>query len=236
MLKLPLPTLEAPSGSRIGESLCLRAPRVILRGVKKSRGIQGCGGARHDTDHAIPPGSGAKTGGGATLGGNPLRGFTLVELLITVAIMSLLIVMAAPNFTDWIKNQRIRTAAESLLNGLQIARAEALKTNSVVSFQVGSGNWTVVDRDSVQVQTGQWSQAGIGANTDTFSFNGLGRLTSSEGNISIFGADNTDDSACVAKGGKDRCLRIDIRSGGGVRLCDPALTTINPTDPQACPT
>ena len=173
------------------------------------------------------------------------RGVTLIEIMIALLIMSVLITMAAPSFAGWIRNQRIRTASEGLLNGLQMARAEALKTNTVVSFQIGT-DWTVtrpctleeVKGDAscatVEVQSGQWSRAEVVPDHSTFSFNGLGRLVSSAGAIQVYGADETDESACAAEGGDDRCLRIDVKAGGGIRLCDPALSLTNPNDPQAC--
>jgi prepilin-type N-terminal cleavage/methylation domain-containing protein len=71
------------------------------------------------------------------------RGVTLIEIMVALVIMSILIAMAVPGFTEWIRNQRIRTAAESILNGLQAARAEALKTNLPVTVQIGSGAWIV---------------------------------------------------------------------------------------------
>jgi type IV fimbrial biogenesis protein FimT len=173
---------------------------------------------------------------------------TLIEMMIALLITSVLITLAAPNFAGWIRNQRIRTASEGLLNGLQMARAEALKTNTVVSFQIGT-DWTVtrpctleeVKGDAscatVEVQSGQWSRAEVAPNPPaltTFSFNGLGRLVSSAGALQVYGADDDEGSACAATGGDDRCLRIDVKAGGGIRLCDPALSLTNPNDPQAC--
>lgn len=84
-----------------------------------------------------------------------LKGFTLVELMIGLAIFSILLSMAAPSFSTWIQNSQIRTAAESIQNGLQEARAEAVRRNTAVRFQLvssldgscavsGSGqNWVV---------------------------------------------------------------------------------------------
>ena len=42
------------------------------------------------------------------------RGFSLVELMVTVAVLSLLMTLAVPSFNEWIQNGRIRTAAESI--------------------------------------------------------------------------------------------------------------------------
>lgn len=64
-----------------------------------------------------------------------VRGVTLIELVISMAIMGFLMVLAAPVFIDWVQNTRLRTSAESVLSGLQIARAEAVSRNARVRFQ-----------------------------------------------------------------------------------------------------
>jgi type IV fimbrial biogenesis protein FimT len=64
------------------------------------------------------------------------RGFTLVELMLAVAVLGILIMLALPNLTTWIQNTQIRTAAEGMQSGLMLARAEALRRNALVHFQV----------------------------------------------------------------------------------------------------
>ncbi len=64
------------------------------------------------------------------------RGVTLVELMISVAIVAMLLAMGVPAFSLWIQNTQNRTAAESILNGLQLARNEAVKRNTLVRFNL----------------------------------------------------------------------------------------------------
>lgn len=64
------------------------------------------------------------------------RGMTLIELVIGVAILGVLLAMAAPAFSDWMRNAKVRSTAESLQSGLQLARAEAVRRNSPVRFQL----------------------------------------------------------------------------------------------------
>ena len=61
-------------------------------------------------------------------------GVTMIELMISVVIVSILLGLAATSYKDWIQNQQIRTAAESILNGLQITRTNAVANNANTRF------------------------------------------------------------------------------------------------------
>lgn len=62
------------------------------------------------------------------------RGFTIIELMIGVALLSLLLMLAMPTFTTMLQNAKLRGVAESILAGLQAARVEALKRNQTAEF------------------------------------------------------------------------------------------------------
>ncbi|OGA35991.1 MAG: hypothetical protein A3F75_09760 [Betaproteobacteria bacterium RIFCSPLOWO2_12_FULL_64_23] len=61
---------------------------------------------------------------------------TLIELMVGLAIVAALFSLAAPSFSNWIQNTHIRTAAEAIQNGLMLARAEAVRRNALVRFQL----------------------------------------------------------------------------------------------------
>jgi len=75
------------------------------------------------------------------------RGVTLLELMLGIVLMAMLLAMAVPSYTSWIRNTHNRTAAESVLNGLQFARNEAVRRNTLVRFNLtdssGAVAWTV---------------------------------------------------------------------------------------------
>jgi len=62
------------------------------------------------------------------------RGFTLVELVVTMAVLALLAIVAAPSLGSWMANSRVRTAADYIQDGLRLAQTEAVKQNQEVAF------------------------------------------------------------------------------------------------------
>lgn len=71
---------------------------------------------------------------------SPTHGMTLVELLVALTVLAFLMMAAMPSLTGWMRNTQIRTAAEAVLNGLNKARSEALRRNTLVSFSLVSTN------------------------------------------------------------------------------------------------
>ena len=66
------------------------------------------------------------------------RGLTLIELLIGVAVATILVLVVAPNFRDYIVLQRLKSVHAQLVTDLQFARAEAVALNRYVRFSQGS--------------------------------------------------------------------------------------------------
>ena len=65
-------------------------------------------------------------------------GLSLIEALIGLAIMALLMAIGLPNMATWLNNSQIRTAGETLLAGLTLARVEAVRRNQIIRFQLVS--------------------------------------------------------------------------------------------------
>ena len=163
------------------------------------------------------------------------HGFSLVELMVTVAVLSLLMVLAVPSFTEWIQNSRIRTAAESVQNGVQLARAEAVRRNARIEFAlVGtSGGWVVRFAGggaTIQARSGSEGAGGVVLSTvpedaTSVAFDGLGR---SDNTLTAI---NVDVPTSALPAAQSRDLRITIGTGG-VRMCDPNVS--DSRDPRKC--
>lgn len=76
------------------------------------------------------------------------RGITLVELVITVAVIGVLALIAVPNMTALINSNRVTSAAGELTAAIQVARSEAVRRNARVrvcgNAACNSTNWSQV--------------------------------------------------------------------------------------------
>lgn len=160
------------------------------------------------------------------------RGFSLIELMVTVAVLAVGLALAAPTLSTQIANYRLRSAAEGVLNGLNYARAEAVRRNSNVSFTLDAGGagWTVAQLNpATTLQTRASGEApGVTAASTTASlsvtFTPTGLVDTSGTRLS-----QIDLSTAVA-GAETR--RIDIFGGGLIRVCNPSVTAVG--DPRRC--
>jgi type IV fimbrial biogenesis protein FimT len=107
----------------------------------------------------------------------PTAGFTLIEAVIALAVMSLLIGVGMPRMSDWLLQRKAAAAAQFYKEGLQLARAQAVAHNSasrlvlVENASNGQMDWQVdicfptsgvpCDDDS-----GAWSTVGAPAGAD----------------------------------------------------------------------
>lgn len=66
------------------------------------------------------------------------RGFSMIEIAITLTIAALLMLFGLPSFQAWLQNTQIRNAAESIQNGISRARMEAVRSNQNVRFTLVS--------------------------------------------------------------------------------------------------
>ena len=79
------------------------------------------------------------------------NGFTIIELMIVIAILALLAAIAAPNFSGMIKDSRLSSANADFMAALQLAKSESVarvtpvsicRANSGFTGCAASGNWT----------------------------------------------------------------------------------------------
>ena len=62
------------------------------------------------------------------------RGFTLMELLVSITVLGVLTSLAVPSFTNMINRNRLASQSNELLSAIQYARTEAIRSNARVTF------------------------------------------------------------------------------------------------------
>ena len=78
---------------------------------------------------------------------NKEDGFTLVELIATMVILTIVIATAVPNFTAWKTNYQIRAESDRVHMDLLLARMTAIKNNNdvVVTFVSASNSYSILN-------------------------------------------------------------------------------------------
>jgi len=109
------------------------------------------------------------------------RGFTLVELLVTISIAAILLTLAVPSFSTLILNQQVRVAAGDMQTTLFYARSEAIKRAADVSVVPTGGNWK--NGWSVQLNDGTVLRAEAPLNGQLASMTGSTVTYQSSGHI-----------------------------------------------------
>ena len=138
------------------------------------------------------------------------RGFTVVELMITIAVAVILLGIAVPSFRELIANQRIKSASFDLFSALNYARSEAIKRNTNVTLSATTGTdwatgWQVAQGANV---LRSWSAiprlslAQTGGTVGVITYGNDGRATN---------APTLEIASTVAGSGiAARCISVDL--------------------------
>jgi type IV fimbrial biogenesis protein FimT len=134
------------------------------------------------------------------------RGFTLVELMITLLILAIMVSFALPSFGRFIRDQRVKNAAFDVYASIILARSESIKRGSDVQVNPTSTanwalGWSVVDGGGNNLKV-QNAIAGVETTGPaSLTYRRDGRIA---GVASIFVVSAQGDSTVTA-----RCIRVD---------------------------
>jgi type IV fimbrial biogenesis protein FimT len=175
------------------------------------------------------------------------RGFTLIELMIVIAVVAVILTLAAPSFYNFIVSQRLKAISAQLTTDVQLARSEAVGRNQAVRMRFSSStadscyaiytgaddscnclNTPVCPTGSTEIRTVKVSRAlGVSLSaTPAYAF----RVDPTNGSISI-------NPIGISGGGADRfevnvgadtarTLRTVISLSGRPTICVPSGSTM----------
>ena len=144
-------------------------------------------------------------------------GFTLIEILIVVAILAILVTVAAPNMRAFMDAQRVKSPASDLYASLVLARSEAITRNASVDLVPNVADWAGGWRVRVQsggtvlrVQDAYAARLSITSNqAGVLTYGGNGRLVTSAATFRIRVPENPD--------ARMRCVSVDVSGRPNVR-------------------
>lgn len=188
-----------------------------------------------------------------------VKGFTLIELMVTVTLLAILLTLAMPSFMTWVKNSSVRATAEALQNGLRLAQTEALRRSRKTVFSltnsaspqasptaVTNGKYWSVNTIGIQgeatdiaefVEAGVLGGAGNGVqitgSAASICFSSLGRMIAVPTPGTGSACPGGPASYSITLAGADRNLQVNVAVGGQVRMCDPSKT-LSASTPDGC--
>lgn len=181
------------------------------------------------------------------------KGFTIIELMITLALVAVIIAVAAPAMTNMIKNNRLRGSSLDLMSDIQFARSEAVRrgTQVVLCRSAAPTTATPVCGGTVNTWTTGWLIYTNDPADTTHIFGGTDALlrvglpagsgvtirSNASGNQTVaFNADGSTDEGgntsrftiCDSRGAANG-RQINIRASGHASSESPANNCSSPT-------
>lgn len=163
------------------------------------------------------------------------RGFTIIELMVTLVVAAILLAIAIPSFTYLTVSSKLSTTANSLVNNLMVARMEAVKRNADMNVCANNTTTTGIYCNIVPAGSTTQFHAGIigiqpgvinfqaGAATPTYGSQGLARSTTGSTNAPfdqlVAGIYSTQISSNNA-----RCVYL--TSGSVISTCTQTYNTL----------
>lgn len=177
------------------------------------------------------------------------RGFTLIELMVSLAIAVILLVLATPAYVSWMADAEVQSGASSVADGIRSAQAEAVKRNGIVEFVLdptsGSGGWQVqLQGTTIAINQGNFASGSYRSSVTAtptgatiVTFGPLGQIWTDDGTPTGKNLDGSDPITQVSVANTSSSRPLTVLFGGagaGVKLCDPAFNGLTPPDPKGC--
>lgn len=155
-----------------------------------------------------------------------MTGFTLIELMVTVAVLVIVMMIGVPSIVQLKRNNELVTATNSIVTALNMAKSEAVKRGVDVSVNSIGGDWAngwTVDIDGgalVRVYDAPSAETSVNVAQASVTYQALGNVT----NAVCFDIQvplNEDVGTTI-----DRS--VDINTGGRIATCRVLCAAIGP--------
>lgn len=167
---------------------------------------------------------------------SPIRGggFTLIEMMVVVALVAVLGSIAVPSFRDLLSNQRLAASTGDFVAALSLARAEALKRTQRVTLSPTSGKdwstgWDVKTniesasqtlRSFEPLRTGVTVDVGLSSLGSTVNYDGNGFALGSAGCIALKADTGRRRAVVLSFSGRPKVCNPDKKGDCGDSKCN----------------
>jgi type IV fimbrial biogenesis protein FimT len=154
-------------------------------------------------------------------------GFTMIEMAVTLAIFAILVTIAIPAMTTWIRNNKVRAVTDSLQTGLRMAQAESLRRSRQVVFSLTNSttpNATPLPAVANGTSWAIWTVPSMTDGSETPTFIQSGVLSNISANVTI----NSNGVAAVCFNSLGRLV---ANAGANVILVTGGAACTQPTTP-----
>ncbi|MFZ4760850.1 MAG: GspH/FimT family pseudopilin [Burkholderiaceae bacterium] len=189
-----------------------------------------------------------------------LAGFTVVELMIALAVVSILAGLAVPMFSDAVAARRVQSVAQSLAATLQTAQTEAIRRNRAIEVAfttatptaANAATATAVSASSArgwiarvvnasattdfvagQALTGDFSAITLTQSIKSIAYTPMARVLDMSAGSSAPVTLGSPVTIRVSTAGSARKMCVTVMNGGSVRICDPSVSYATGTACQA---
>jgi prepilin-type N-terminal cleavage/methylation domain-containing protein len=152
---------------------------------------------------------------------NNKKGFTLIEVMVVVALIAILSGIALPNAIAWRSNAQLSSTVREIMADLQLAKMEAIKRNRNVEavFTTGKGsNSTIKDLATNQILSGNSYSADIEVTIvegERFIFNSRG-LPVDENNKPVGHDDDDKTELQIKLTNGTRDITVEVSMAGNI--------------------
>jgi prepilin-type N-terminal cleavage/methylation domain-containing protein len=155
-------------------------------------------------------------------------GFTLVELLIVIALIGVVAAIGVPNFSTWLPNYRLKAATQDLYSNFQKAKLAAVKRNENTVVRFPSSGYTIfVDGDNdftqdagedviAQVSWSNYPDVSVGLNTFDNSSGSPAIAFRSDGIPTV--SSGLAAGKATLNNANGRAMEVSVSQAGGIRI------------------